>query len=48
MIVVNGMVIRHISAPLFIVTKLEAFAGRGNADYLFSHDLGDILAVVVG
>ncbi len=44
----NGMVIRHISAPLFIATKLEAFAGRGNADYLFSHDLGDILAVVDG
>ncbi|MEW5788557.1 MAG: hypothetical protein AB1899_11960 [Pseudomonadota bacterium] len=26
--------------------RLEAFAGRGNNDYLFSHDLGDVLAVV--
>lgn len=37
-----------ISAPVFLATKLDAFAGRGNADFLFSHDLGDLLAVVDG
>ncbi len=44
----SGSTIKAISAPLFIATKLEAFAGRGNDDYLFSHDLGDLLAVVDG
>ena len=36
------------TAPAFIATKLEAFDGRGSRDYLFSHDLGDLLAVVDG
>lgn len=40
--------IRLIAAPVFIATKLEAFAGRGKGDYLFSHDLEDLLAVVDG
>ncbi len=40
--------IRVIQAPVFIGTKLEAFHGRGAGDYLFSHDLGDILSVVDG
>lgn len=44
----NGIEIRLISAPAFIATKLEAFAGRGNNDYLFSHDLGDLIAVIDG
>lgn len=44
----SGTTIRLISAPAFVATKLEAFAGRGNNDYLFSHDLGDLLAVVDG
>lgn len=44
----SGTEIRLITAPVFIATKLEAFAGRGNNDYLFSHDLGDLLAVVDG
>lgn len=44
----SGSTIKYISAPLFIATKLEAFAGRGNDDYLFSHDLGDLLAIVDG
>lgn len=37
-----------VSAPAFIATKLEAFAGRGNGDYLFSHDLGDVISVLDG
>ena len=44
----SGIEIRLISAPAFIATKLEAFAGRGNSDYLFSHDLGDLIAVIDG
>lgn len=44
----SGTGIRLIPASLFIATKLEAFAGRGNNDYLFSHDLGDLLAVIDG
>ena len=44
----GGEKIRLINAPEFIATKLEAFSGRGNSDYLFSHDLGDLLAVVDG
>lgn len=44
----SGLSIRLIQAPEFIATKLEAFSGRGNSDYLFSHDLGDLLAVVDG
>ena len=40
--------IKLIAAPVFIATKLEAFADRGNGDFLFSHDLGDIIAVVDG
>lgn len=44
----SGMVIRLVAAPVFLATKLEAFSGRGNNDYLFSHDLGDFLAVIDG
>lgn len=44
----GGSSIRVIGAPVFIGTKLEAFHGRGGGDYLFSHDLGDILSVVDG
>lgn len=44
----SGRHIRIIAAPVFLATKLEAFDGRGNADFLFSHDLGDLLAVVDG
>jgi predicted nucleotidyltransferase len=44
----SGTSIRVIPAPVFVATKLEAFHGRGAGDYLFSHDLGDILSVVDG
>lgn len=44
----SGRLIRLIAAPVFLATKLEAFDGRGNGDFLFSHDLGDLLAVVDG
>lgn len=44
----SGAQILVITAPAFVATKLEAFAGRGGGDYLFSHDLGDIVSVVDG
>jgi len=40
--------IHVISAPAFIATKMEAFDGRGQGDFLFSHDLGDLIAVIDG
>ena len=44
----SGVNIHLILASEFIATKLEAFSGRGNGDYLSTHDLGDLLAVVDG
>jgi predicted nucleotidyltransferase len=44
----SGTVIHVVTAPAFIATKLEAFAGRGGGDYLFSHDLGDLVSIVDG
>ena len=32
----------------FIATKLEAFLGRGNEDYILSHDIEDIITVIDG
>lgn len=40
--------LRVISAPYFLVTKIEAFLGRGHGDYLASRDIEDIIAVVDG
>lgn len=40
--------IRVVAAPLFVATKLEAFHGRGEGDYLFSHDLEDLVSIVDG
>jgi hypothetical protein len=44
----DGITIRLITAPLFLATKLEAFKGRGQGDFLTSHDLEDIVTVVDG
>jgi hypothetical protein len=44
----NGRAIQLVTAPIFLATKLEAFRGRGRGDYLFSHDLEDLMAVVDG
>lgn len=40
--------IRVVTAVLFVATKLEAFKGRGKADYLSSPDLEDLIAIVDG
>ncbi len=42
----SGRAVRMIRAPVFIATKLEAFHGRGGGDYLASHDLEDLVAVI--
>lgn len=44
----SGMVLRHLSAPYFMATKLEAFKDRGNNDVYLSHDLEDVITVVDG
>lgn len=44
----SGVAIRLITAPLFVATKFEAFADRGNEDVLGSHDLEDIINIIDG
>lgn len=44
----SGTPIRLVTAPVFVATKFEAFADRGGWDYLFSHDLGDLISVIDG
>lgn len=43
-----GMTLRHVSAPYFLATKIEAFHDRGRGDFLASHDFEDLLAVLDG
>lgn len=44
----RGQTIRIATAPMFLATKLEAFKARGNGDFVASHDLEDIIAVIDG
>jgi predicted nucleotidyltransferase len=44
----TGLQLRHLSAPYFMATKLEAFKDRGNNDVYLSHDLEDVITVVDG
>jgi hypothetical protein len=44
----SGQAIRVITAPYFLGTKMEAFWGRGQMDFLASHDLEDFVAVIDG
>lgn len=44
----SGRMIRMVTAPYFLATKLAAFDGRGRGDYAASHDLEDIVAVLDG
>jgi len=43
-----GLLIRLVTAPYFLATKIEAFEGRGHGDYMASHDLEDFIAVLDG
>ncbi len=44
----SGKQIRLLPAPYFLATKFEAFAYRGNNDYLMSRDMEDIVTVIDG
>lgn len=44
----DGLAIRGVTGPVFLATKWEAFRGRGEDDYLGSHDVEDIITVVAG
>ena len=44
----SGKMIKSITAPYFLATKLAAFDGRGDGDYFSSHDLEDVIAVIDG
>ena len=44
----KDLVIRVVTAPYFLATKMEAFKGRGRGDYFASHDLEDVVAVIDG
>lgn len=44
----RDVTIRVVTPALFLATKLEAFHGRGEGDFLGSHDLEDLLAVIDG
>lgn len=44
----SGKLIRLISAPAFLATKLEAFSSRGKSDLMSSHDFEDIIQVIDG
>ena len=44
----SGKRIRMITAPYFLACKFAAFDGRGNGDFLMSHDMEDIVAVLDG
>ena len=44
----EGLEIRIVTAPYFLATKIEAFYGRGKGDYIASHDMEDIIAIIDG
>lgn len=43
-----SLVIRRLTPPLFVATKLEAYRGRGGGDLIGSRDAEDILLLVDG
>lgn len=44
----EDIIIKSVSAPFLLATKIEAFRARGNQDFLGSHDFEDIITVVAG
>ena len=44
----GGLMIRVVTAPYFLATKIEAFLGRGKGDFLANHDLEDLIFVIDG
>jgi predicted nucleotidyltransferase len=45
---IDGVSFLAITPPYFLGTKLEAFHGRGKRDFMTSHDMEDIIAVLDG
>lgn len=44
----DGVRLRFVSPAYFLATKLEAYHGRGGGDYMASHDMEDLIAVLDG
>lgn len=44
----DGVTIRIVSGPVFLAMKWQAFEDRGHNDYMWSHDIEDVLAVIAG
>lgn len=44
----GGIKIHMVTSPYFLATKIEAFYGRGKEDYMASHDMEDIIALIDG
>jgi hypothetical protein len=44
----SGRQIRMIIAPYFLACKFAAFDSRGNDDFMMSHDMEDIVAILDG
>ena len=44
----SGRIIRMVPAPYFLATKLIAFDNRGRGDFMMSHDMEDLVAVLDG
>lgn len=44
----SGLPILLVDPPCFLATKLEAFYGRGEGDFIASHDLEDVVTLVDG
>jgi predicted nucleotidyltransferase len=44
----SGTMIKTVTAPYFLATKIAAFEGRGRGDYVISHDMEDLIAVLDG
>jgi predicted nucleotidyltransferase len=42
------LAIKLVTPPYFLATKVEAFKGRGEGDYMASHDMEDIITVLDG
>lgn len=44
----SGVRIRALPPPFLLATKIEAFSGRGEGDFLGSRDFADMVALVDG
>jgi hypothetical protein len=44
----DNLIIKSVTAPYLLATKIEAFKTRGNSDFLGSHDFEDIITVIAG